>query len=174
MPDVRTRYVAQNRRIERPAMPHASVRTAPRSAWRLVVALHVGHDALVSSNVDRLVTVVLTVSNLDRAVALYGDGFGLDLHIDDHRGDDPWTSGRHAATSWTDGAFLHFALYETKDGATTSGAQIAFRVGDIESAHQRALRAGVEVLHAPKAQPWGVSARYRDADGNIIELTQGA
>ena len=126
----------------------------------------------MSSNVERLVTVVLTVSDLDRAVVLYGDGFGLELHIDDHQGDDPWTSGRHAATSWTDGAFMHFALYETKDGAATTGAQIACRVVDIGSAHQRAMRAGAEVLHAPKPQPWGVSARYRDADGNIIELTQ--
>lgn len=128
----------------------------------------------MSNNVDRLVTVVFTVSDLDRAVKLYGDGFGLELHIDDHHGDDPWTSGRHAATSWTDGAFLHFALYETKNGTATTGAQIAFRVADIESSHQRALAAGAEVLHAPKPQPWGRSARYRDEDGNIIELTQSA
>jgi predicted enzyme related to lactoylglutathione lyase len=140
---------------------------------RLARRAPTGHSALVSDNVERLVTVVLTVSDLDLAVALYGDGFGLHLHIDDHEGDDPWTSGRHAATSWNDGAFMHFALYETKDGLATTGAQIAFRVGDIEFAHQRAVRAGVEVLHAPKPQPWGVSARYRDADGNIIELTQG-
>lgn len=106
------------------------------------------------------------------AVRLYGDGFGLDFHFDDHQGDEPWISGRHAATSWTDGAFMHFALYEAKDGAPTTGAQIAFRVPDIETAHQRALGAGVEVLHGPKAQPWGTSARYRDDDGNIIELTQ--
>jgi predicted enzyme related to lactoylglutathione lyase len=126
----------------------------------------------VSNNVERLVTVVFTVSDLDRALVLYGEGFGLDLHVDDHRGDDPWITGRHAATSWTDGAFMHFALYETKDGVATTGAQIAFRVGNIESAHERAVGAGAEVLHGPKPQPWGVSARYRDADGNIIELTQ--
>ena len=131
-----------------------------------------GHPALVGDNVERLVTVVLTVSDLDRAVKLYGDGFGLDLHIGDHKGDDPWTSGRHAATSWTDGAFLHFALYEAKDGAATTRAQVAFRVADIEFAHARAVSAGVEVLHGPKLQPWGTSTRYRDDDGNVIELTQ--
>src|SRR4029079_18228180 len=112
-----------------------------------------------------------TVSDLDRAVKLYGGGFGLDLHIDDHRGDDPWTSGRHAATSWSDGAFMHFALYETKDGTATTGAQIAFRVADLDAAHQRAVDAGIEVLHEPKPQLWGRSARYRDFDGNVIELT---
>ena len=45
-----------------------------------------------------IVTVVFTVSDLDRAVKLYRDGFGLDLHVGDHHGDDTWTSGRHAAT----------------------------------------------------------------------------
>lgn len=126
----------------------------------------------MTSRTERLVTVVLTVSNLDQAVKLYSDGFGLHFHFDDHEGGEPWISGRHAATSWTDGAFMHFALYQSKDGATTTGAQIAFRVSDLESAHQAAVAAGAVVLHGPHHQPWGTSARYRDHDGNIVELTQ--
>jgi catechol 2,3-dioxygenase-like lactoylglutathione lyase family enzyme len=81
----------------------------------------------MSDATNRLVTVVLSTSDLDRAVDLYREGFGLNLHITDHHGDDIWTSGRHAATSWTDGEFIHFALYESKDGQVTHGAQIAFR-----------------------------------------------
>lgn len=128
------------------------------------------------SETRRLVTVVLEVSDLDRAVALYRDGFGLDLHISDHEGgdhgaDDRWISGRHAAITWTDGAFLHFALYETK-GERTSGAQVSFRVEDLDRAHQAAIAAGAEVLHAPRVEPWGRSARYRDEDTNVVELTQ--
>lgn len=126
----------------------------------------------MANNPERLVTIVLTVSDLDRSVKLYRDGFGLELHIGDHQGNDTWINGRHAAISWTDGAFIHFALYESKDGSTTTGAQIAFRVVDLESAHQRAQVAGAEVIHGPKKQPWGMSARYRDFDGNVIELTQ--
>jgi predicted enzyme related to lactoylglutathione lyase len=120
----------------------------------------------------RLVAVVLEVGDLDRSLALYRDGFGLDLHVDDHEGDDRWISGRHAATSWTEGAFLHFALYETKDGATSTRAQVAFGVADLDDAHRRALAAGAAAVHPPKPQPWGTSARYRDFDGNIVELTQ--
>jgi predicted enzyme related to lactoylglutathione lyase len=124
----------------------------------------------------RLVTVVLEVRDLDRAVGLYRDGFGLDLHPSDHEGgahggDDRWISGRHAAVTWTDGAFLHFALYESK-GEHTSGAQVSFRVDDLDLVHQRAVAAGAEVLHEPRVEPWGRSARYRDHDGNVIELTQ--
>jgi predicted enzyme related to lactoylglutathione lyase len=126
----------------------------------------------VANNTERLVTVVFTVSDLDRTVKLYSDGFGLDLHVDDHQGDDIWITGRHAATSWIDGAFIHFALYESKDGSSTTGAQIAFRVGDLNEAHHKAVNAGAEVIHGPKPQPWGTSARYRDNDGNIIELTE--
>ena len=123
---------------------------------------------------QRLVTVVLRVSDLDASAALYRDGFGLDFHFADHEGDDLWTSGRHAATTWTDGAFLHFALYQSNDGTATTGAQIAFRVNNLEEAHKRALDAGADLVHGPKAQPWGRSARYSDPDGNIIELTQPA
>jgi len=119
---------------------------------------------------------VLEVSDLDRAVGLYQDGFGLDLHLSDHEGgdhdeDDRWISGRHAAITWTDGAFLHFALYESK-GEHTSGAQVSFRVDDLDRAHIAATAAGAQVLHEPRLEPWGRSARYRDFDGNVVELTQ--
>lgn len=125
---------------------------------------------------NRLVTVVLEVADLDRSVRLYQQGFGLDLHIADHRGadhgdGDRWISGRHAATSWTEGAFLHFALYESK-GERTSGAQISFRVHDIVAAHLDAIAAGAAILHEPRREPWGTSARYRDFDGNVVELTE--
>jgi len=117
---------------------------------------------------------VFVVSDLDSSAELYTTGFGLDLHIDDHDGDGPWTSGRHAATSWTTWEFIHFALYETKDGTHTTGGQVAFRVQDLDESHRQALNAGAEVVHPPKDQPCGRSARYSDLDGNIIELTQPA
>jgi predicted enzyme related to lactoylglutathione lyase len=69
---------------------------------------------------------------------------------------------------------MHFALYETKDGTASERAQIGFRVTDLDAAHARAAAAGAHVLHEPKPQPWGRSARYADPDGNVIELTEGA
>ena len=121
---------------------------------------------------NRLVAVVFEVADLERSVCLYRDAFGVDLHIGDHEGDDRWTSGRHAATSWSDGAFMHFALYASKDGAVTPSSQIGFQVDDLDADHVRAIGAGAEMLHDPKSQPWGQSARYLDPDGNVVELTQ--
>jgi predicted enzyme related to lactoylglutathione lyase len=125
---------------------------------------------------NRLVAVVIEVSDLARSVQLYRDGFGIDLHDSDHEGaghgaDDRWISGAHAAVSWSDGAFLHFALYAAKVEATR-GAQVSFAVDDLGAAHVAAVAAGAEVLHEARAEPWGISARYRDFDGNVIELTQ--
>jgi catechol 2,3-dioxygenase-like lactoylglutathione lyase family enzyme len=122
------------------------------------------------------VTVVLEVADLDRSTRLYRDWLGIDLQLSDHRGgqhggQDRWISGRHAAFTWEDGAFLHFALYESK-GERTTGAQLSFEVADLHAVHGSARAAGVEVLHEPREEPWGISARYRDFDGNELELTQ--
>jgi predicted enzyme related to lactoylglutathione lyase len=122
---------------------------------------------------NRLVTVVLEVADLDRSAALYRDGFGVALKPpDDHGGGDRWVSGRHCATSWTEGAFLHFALYEAKTDERTTHAHIAFAVTDLAAAHATAVAAGAVVVHEPRSELWGRSARYRDFDGNVIELTE--
>jgi predicted enzyme related to lactoylglutathione lyase len=117
------------------------------------------------------VAVIFSVTDLDRSTKLYRDAFGVDLHPGDNGGDDHWTGGQHAEISWTDGAYLHFALYPAKDRPTT-GAQISLSVDDIEFAHDRALKAGAAALHEPRTEPWGRSGRYSDFDGNVVELTQ--
>lgn len=119
----------------------------------------------------RLVAVILEVSDLEHSAALYQDAFGLDLHPGDNGVEDRWIGGKHAEISWREGAYLHFALYSAKENPT-SGAQITLSVDDIDHAHAAAVRAGAHVLHEPRTEPWGRSGRYRDFDGNVIELTQ--
>jgi predicted enzyme related to lactoylglutathione lyase len=119
----------------------------------------------------RLVAVILGVSDLEKSVALYRDGFGLDLHPGDNAVEDRWIGGIHAEISWTRGAYLHFALYPAK-GRPTTGVQISLAVDNIGDAHSAALRGGARVLHEPRKEPWGRGARYEDHDGNIVELTQ--
>jgi predicted enzyme related to lactoylglutathione lyase len=119
----------------------------------------------------RLVAVIFEVSDLDGSAALFRDAFGLDLHPGDNGVDDRWTGGRHAEISWREGGYLHFALYPAKE-KPTSGAQISLSVDDIDKAHAAAVHAGALVLHEPRTEPWGRSARYGDLDGNVIELTQ--
>lgn len=124
-------------------------------------------------SVPRLNALILEVADLDRSAALYRDGFGIDLHQDEegHVAGDRWIGGRHAATSWTDGAFLHFALYEAKGDVPSRAAQVGFAVHDIEAAHTRAIAAGAILVHPPREEPWGATARYFDFDGNVVSLT---
>jgi catechol 2,3-dioxygenase-like lactoylglutathione lyase family enzyme len=121
---------------------------------------------------SRLILLVLEVENLDASIHFYRDLLGIPLVSDlDHGGDDRWISGAHAATSWHDGAFLHFALYQSK-GVVTRGVQIGFPVDDLEAAHKRLVAAGVRIDHPPRNEPWGKTARYVDPDGNSVSLTE--
>lgn len=121
----------------------------------------------------RLITLVLEVADLDRSARLYRDGFGVALHDpDEHATNDRWIGGRHAALSWREGAFMHFALYQAKGEARSTGAQVGFDVDDIDAAHAQALAAGALLIHAPRDEPWGRTARYHDFDHNIVGLTE--
>ena len=66
----------------------------------------------------RIITLVLKVADLERSLHFYRDFIGVPLRADlDHGGaaqgsGDRWISGGHAAYSWREGAFLHFALYK--------------------------------------------------------------
>jgi lactoylglutathione lyase len=121
----------------------------------------------------RLITLVLEVSSLEASLAFYRDLLGLPLHAgaDNEAAGDRWISGDHSAMSWTDGAFLHFSLYQAK-GEVTRAAQVAFDTDDLDADHARLAASGAEVVHPPRPEPWGKTARYRDPDGNVVSLTQ--
>jgi predicted enzyme related to lactoylglutathione lyase len=41
----------------------------------------------------------------------------------------------------------------------------------LDRLHEQAQNAGVTVLHPPREEPWGLTARYLDPDGNIVSMT---
>jgi len=120
----------------------------------------------------RLILLVLEVERLEVSLRFYRDQLGIALVEDkDHGGSDRWISGDHAALSWGGAAFLHFALYQSK-GVVTRDVQLGFPVADLDEIHRRLVAEGVPVIHAPRKEPWGLTARYRDPDGNSISLTE--
>ena len=124
---------------------------------------------------SRLIFIALNVSDLDRSLSLYRDAFGIGFETGTNEPEtDPWYGGHHAELSWTDGAYLHFALFPAAEPErpTSRDVQIGFNVDDLTSAHSRAVAAGAKVVHEPRAEPWGKTSRYRDPDGNLVSLTQ--
>jgi catechol 2,3-dioxygenase-like lactoylglutathione lyase family enzyme len=123
---------------------------------------------------SRLVVVILHTSQLERSLRFYRDLIGLPLEPGHNEPDaDPWYGGHHAELSWREGAYLHFALFPSKPPShrVTSGAEIGLRVASLPEVHKRLLESGAEVLHGPRVEPWGETARYLDPDANIVGIT---
>ena len=124
----------------------------------------------------RLTFVALSVSYLQRSVQFYREILGIPLHDATHDSEkrDPWYGGEHAAYSWTDGAFIHFALYpkHEPERPVATAVQVGFHVSDFEAVHRRVLASGAKVVLAPRDEPWGRTARYLDPDGNIVSITE--
>lgn len=125
-------------------------------------------------NDGRLIVVILHVSNLERSLHFYRESVGLPLEpgFNEPEG-DLWYGGHHAELSWREGAYLHFALFPTRPPIrrVTSGAEIGLLVDSLPEIHERLVEAGAEVLHEPRTEPWGVTARYLDPDGNVVGIT---
>ena len=122
----------------------------------------------------RLVFVALNTSDLEKSTAFYKDVFGIPLERGNNEpSSDPWMGGHHAELSWREGTYLHFALFPARPPhrPTTQAAQVGFWVENVDRFHQQAIKASVEVLHAPRDEPWGRTARYLDPDGNIVGVT---
>jgi catechol 2,3-dioxygenase-like lactoylglutathione lyase family enzyme len=116
---------------------------------------------------------LVRASNLERSTHFYRDLVGIPLEAgDNQRPRDPWIGGGHYEYSWRVGSYLHFSVYPGTAENHTTGAHLGFQVEDLDLVHDRLVRAGVPVLHEPRAEPWGTTARYADPDGNVVELVQ--
>lgn len=125
---------------------------------------------------NRLAVVILYVHELERSLRFYRDLLGIPLTSGVNQPeDDPWYGGQHAELSWRDGAYLHLALFPVRPGQrATAGAELGLHVEDANAVHARMVAGAAAVLHAPRREPWGLTARYRDPDGNIVGVTSPA
>lgn len=125
---------------------------------------------------ERLSVVILHVAELGRSVHFYRDLLGIPLESGfNEPEDDPWYGGHHVELSYRDGAYLHFALFPAKSKArATTGVELGFHVDDVTVAHARAIAGSATLLHEPRHEPWGLTARYQDPDGNIVGITSEA
>ena len=124
----------------------------------------------------RLTFLAISSNDLEASIEFYclilGDLLETESH--DSELDDPWYGGHHAACSWTEGAYIHFAIYPTRmpNRPQTTAAQIGVHVQDFDATHNRIKGAGTEIVQTPRQEPWGKTARYLDPDGNIVSVSE--
>jgi uncharacterized protein len=133
----------------------------------------------------RIHVITLAVEDLDRALAFYRDGLGLDsagvvgaeFH-DDHSGAEGAIAMFHLAGG------LILTVYPRSELAKDAGVPFApsssgeFSIGhavasreDVDALIARAESAGGKVPDRPRDRPWGIySGYFTDPDGHLWEI----
>lgn len=140
------------------------------------------HNVAMDSRVH---VITLAVADLDRALAFYRDGLGLDsagIIATEFVGDDERPAG-DIALFHLDGSLI-LALYPrtelAKDAAVPLGPPKSgeFSLGHLVASRQevdgllaQARAAGATLTGPPHERPWGIySGYFRDLDGHLWEV----
>lgn len=133
----------------------------------------------------RIHVITLAVSDLDRALAFYRDGLGLEstgVIGTEFTGDETNAAGAVAMFHLHDGLIL--ALYPRaelakdaripfgppKSGEFSIGHIVASKA-DVDALLARAEAAGATLTDPPHDRPWGIySGYFRDLDGHLWEI----
>lgn len=133
----------------------------------------------------RIDVITLAVADLDRALAFYRDGLGLQTRGiigTEFVGDDRTPAGAVAMFELSGGLLL--ALYPRTELAKDANIALAppttgeFSIGHIVSSKaevdallSRAQAAGAIITDQPHDRPWGIySGYFRDLDGHLWEI----
>ena len=133
----------------------------------------------------RVDVITLAVRNLERALAFYRDGLGLEtrgITATEFEGDDVRPAGAVVMFRLESGLIL--ALYPRSElakdanvapGPQQSGefslAQIVPERGDVDALLAQAEAAGATITDRPHERPWGIySGYFRDLDGHLWEI----
>src|SRR5688572_26625295 len=133
----------------------------------------------------RINVITLAVDDLDRSLAFYREGLGLQspgVIGTEFVGDDATPSGAAVMFELDGGQIL--ALYPRADLAKDAGLRVGspnsveFSIGhvvdsraDVDAVLAQAEAAGATVTAGPHDRPWGIYAGYfRDPDGHLWEV----
>jgi catechol 2,3-dioxygenase-like lactoylglutathione lyase family enzyme len=108
----------------------------------------------------RRVVPIVTVADLDTAAAAYTRALGL-REVMNHG----WI-----VTLAGDDSAQQVSLM-TKDLTARVNPSVSIEVDDVDAAYERAVAAGLEIMHPLSDEQWGVRRFFFvDADGNVVNV----
>lgn len=101
----------------------------------------------------------LTVDDLAKAVREHTEVLGLEIVMD-----HGWIVTLHDDSG-------HQLSLMTSDPSAPVNPDISVFVDDLETAHDAAVRAHLEIIHPLTTEPWGVRRFfYRDSSGRVVNV----
>ncbi len=133
----------------------------------------------------RIDLITLAVADLDRALAFYRDGLGIQSRGvigTEFAGDDVTPAGAIATFELDGGSILalyprtelakdaNVALEPSKSGEFSIGQLVSSRA-EVDALMSQAAAAGATITDAAHDRPWGIySGYFRDPDGHLWEI----
>lgn len=135
------------------------------------------HGCRDTPGVMHLGLVTVVVQDYDTAIGFFVGALGFELAEDSPASTNDgrpkrWVVVRPPAAA----TGILLAQADGEDQAAVAGKQVAGRVGffleveDFDAAYRRMAAAGVEFLTAPRSEPYGQVAVFRDIAGNRWDL----
>ena len=125
--------------------------------------------------IRHLAGIAEIVDDLEAAVSFYRDDLGLEV--------DDSVSADYASVKVP--GVIHFGLWSRAAAAeatygdrtavdrVTPGLTIEFEVDDVSAASQTLESRGIQLLHGPKAEPWGqTTARFSLPSGALCGIAE--
>ena len=108
----------------------------------------------------------IPVRDQEVALQFYTDKLGFKVLTDQPFGNQRWIE---LGLNGGSGVVLFTPEGHENRIGTFSG--ISFVCDDVEKTHSELVKRGVEFAQAPKKEPWGTSAIFKDSDGNTFVLS---
>ena len=109
--------------------------------------------------------VTVHVKDIDRAVDFYTKKLGWVKTMDVPTGESRWVT-----VAPSDNEKTSFVLSNYTPEKTGGFSGVILEVDDVFKTHEQLSKAGVEFEEAPRIEPWGGWAQFKDSDGNLHGL----
>jgi predicted enzyme related to lactoylglutathione lyase len=113
-------------------------------------------------------TVTLLVKDVDRAIDFYTKKLGWEKTMDAPMGDERWVT---VAPANAQTAFYLAQRWPDRPEVKAGGATgVILEVDDVYQTQKDFAKKQIEFTEAPRTEPWGGFAMFKDSEGNILGL----